>query len=188
MYAIYREKIVSLQSDMRKLLLFFVVSLVLSASAAQPNDSLDGRYYRLFAPLTFYHNVTNKTLALESESAGKDQVTDAIDAALMKIYLKRPDLVNTTETDLEKTGSIIENVDKPIENQVEFVEKVDEPVYDFPQDIPDTLMIQKPKFWTYKGDGSLQFMQNFVSDNWYKGGESNYSMDGGSSDVRGQLR
>ena len=178
MYAIYREKIVSLQSDMRKLLLFFVVSLVLSASAAQPNDSLDGRYYRLFAPLTFYHNVTNKTLALESESAGKDQVTDAIDAALMKIYLKRPDLVNTTETDLEKTGSIIENVDKPIENQVEFVEKVDEPVYDFPQDIPDTLMIQKPKFWTYKGDGSLQFMQNFVSDNWYKGGESNYSMVG----------
>ena len=178
MYAIYREKIVTLQSDMRKLLLFFVVSLVLSASAAQPNDSLDGRYYRLFAPLTFYHNVANKTLALESESAGKDQVTDAIDAALMKIYLKRPDLVNTTETDLEKTGSIIENVDKPIENQVEFVEKVDEPVYDFPQDIPDTLMIQKPKFWTYKGDGSLQFMQNFVSDNWYKGGESNYSMVG----------
>ena len=179
MYAIYREKIVSLQSDMRKLLLFFVVSLVLSASAAQPNDSLDGRYYRLFAPLTFYHNVANKTLALESESAGKDQVTDAIDAALMKIYLKRPDLVNTTETDLEKTGSIIENVDKPIENRVEFVEKVDEPVLlDIPQDIPDTVMIQKPRFWTYKGDGYLQFMQNFVSSNWYKGGESNYSMVG----------
>ena len=179
MYAIYREKIVTLQSDMRKPLLFLAVSLALSASAAQPNDSLDGRYYRLFAPLTFYHNVANKALALDSESAGKDPVTDAIDAALMKMYMKRPDLVNTTESDLKATGSILENVDKPIENQVEFVEEVMQPsILDIPQDIPDTVMVQKPKFWTYKADGFLQFMQNYVSGNWYKGGESNYSMLG----------
>ena len=179
MYAIYREKIVTLQSDMRKPLLFLAVCLALSASAAQPNDSLDGRYYRLFAPLTFYHNVANKALALDSESAGKDPVTDAIDAALMKMYMKRPDLVNTTESDLMATGSILENVDKPIENQVEFVEEVMQPsILDIPQDIPDTVMVQKPKFWTYKADGFLQFMQNYVSGNWYKGGESNYSMLG----------
>ena len=179
MYAIYGEKIVTLQSDMRKPLLFLAVSLALSASAAQPNDSLDGRYYRLFAPLTFYHNVANKSLALDSESAGKDSVSDAIDAALMKIYLNRPDLVNTTESDLKATGSILENVDKPIENQVEFVEEVMQPsILDIPQVIPDTVMVQKPRFWTYKGDGFLQFMQNFVSSNWYKGGESNYSLVG----------
>ena len=179
MYAIYGEKIVTLQSDMRKQTLFLAVSLALNASAAQPNDSLDGRYYRLFAPLTFYHNVANKALALDSESAGKDPVTDAIDAALMKMYMKRPDLVNTTESDLKETGSILENVDKPIENQVEFVEEVMQPsILDIPQDIPDTVMVQKPKFWTYKADGFLQFMQNYVSGNWYKGGESNYSMLG----------
>ena len=179
MYAIYREKIVTLQSDMRKPLLFLAVNLALSASAAQPNDSLDGRYYRLFAPLTFYHNVANKALALDSESAGKDPVTDAIDAALMKMYMKRPDLVNTTESDLKATGAILENVDKPIENQVEFVEEVMQPsILDIPQVIPDTVMVQRPRFWTYKGDGFLQFMQNFVSSNWYKGGESNYSLVG----------
>ena len=179
MYAIYGEKIVTLQSDMRKQTLFLAVSLALSASAAQPNDSLDGRYYRLFAPLTFYHNVANKALVLDSETAGKDPVTDAIDAALMKMYMKRPDLVNTTESDLKATGSILENVDKPIENQVEFVEEVAQPmILDIPQDIPDTVMVQKPRFWTYKADGFLQFMQNYVSGNWYKGGESNYSMLG----------
>ena len=179
MYAIYGEKIVTLQSDMRKQTLFLAVSLALNASAAQPNDSLDGRYYRLFAPLTFYHNVANKALALDSESAGKDPVIDAIDAALMKMYMKRPDLVNTTESDLKATGSILENVDKPIENQVEFVEEVKQPsILDIPQDIPDTVMVQKPKFWTYKADGFLQFMQNYVSGNWYIGGESNYSMLG----------
>ena len=164
---------------MRKLSLFFAVALTLSASAAQPNDSVDGRYYRLFAPLTFYHNVADKTLALNSESAGKDNVSDAIDAALLNVYLKRPDLVQTTESELAETGSVREDIYQPMENQVAFVEKVDAPqLVDVPQDIPDTVMVQVPKFWTYKGDGFLQFMQNYVSGNWYKGGESNYSMVG----------
>ena len=164
---------------MRKLTLLIAVALTLSASAAQPNDSVDGRYYRLFAPLTFYHNVADKTLALNSESAGKDNVSDAIDAALLNVYLKRPDLVQTTESELAETGSIREDIYQPMENQVAFVEKVDAPqLVDVPQDIPDTVMVQVPKFWTYKGDGFLQFMQNYVSGNWYKGGESNYSMVG----------
>ena len=164
---------------MRKLTLLIAVALTLSASAAQPNDSVDGRYYRLFAPLTFYHNVADKTLALNSESAGKDHVSDAIDAALLNVYLKRPDLVQTTESELAETGSVREDIYQPMENQVAFVEKVDAPqLVDVPQDIPDTVMVQVPKFWTYKGDGFLQFMQNYVSGNWYKGGESNYSMVG----------
>jgi len=164
---------------MRKLTLLIAVALTLSASAAQPNDSVDGRYYRLFAPLTFYHNVADKTLAFNSESAGKDNVSDAIDAALLNVYLKRPDLVQTTESELAETGSVREDIYQPMENQVAFVEKVETPqLVDVPQDIPDTVMVQVPKFWTYKGDGFLQFMQNYVSGNWYKGGESNYSMVG----------
>ena len=75
MYAINREKIVTLQSVMRKPLLFLAVSMVLSASAAQPTDSLDGRYYRLFAPLTFYHNVANKTLALGKNNLKKEHLS-----------------------------------------------------------------------------------------------------------------
>ena len=164
---------------MRKLTLFLAVALALSAKAAQPNDSVNGRYYRLFAPLTFYHNVADKSLALHSESAGKDKLSDEIDAALLNVYLKRPDLVKATETDLQETGSIREDVNTPLENKVDFVEKVEAPsIMDIPQDIPDTVMVQVPKFWTYKSDGFLQFMQNYVSGNWYKGGESNYSMVG----------
>lgn len=163
---------------MRKIALLFAAIVALSASAAQPNDSLDGRYYRLFVPLTFYHNVADKQLALESESAGKDQVADAVDAALLNVYLNRPDLVGSTESELEETGNILVDVNKPIENQVEFVEKVEEPVIDLPTPDSVDVLVQKPQFWTRKGDGFLQFMQNFVSGNWYKGGESNYSMVG----------
>ena len=163
---------------MRKVALLFAAICALSASAAQPKDTLDGRYYRMFAPMTFYHNVANKTLSLESDQAGQDAVADAIDAALLHIYLNRPDLVNTTETELKETGNIRKDVDQPIKNQVKLVEKVEGPVIDTPDDVPTEILIQKPKFWTKKGDGYLQFMQNYVSDNWYKGGESNYSMVG----------
>ena len=169
---------VSLHSVMRKIALLFVAVFALSASAAQPIDSIDGRYYRLFAPLTFYHNVADKSLALDSESAGKDKIADAVDAALLKIYLNRPDLVNTTESELQETGGILEDVDKPIEQKVAYVERVEPPVIDTPEEAPVEVIIEKPKFWTHKGDGFLQFMQNYVSGNWYKGGESNYSAVG----------
>ena len=164
--------------DMRKVALFFAAYTVLSASAAEPKDTLDGRYFRLFAPVTFYHNVANKSLSFEVDESAKDPVSDAIDAALMHVYLTRPDLVGTTETDLKHAGNIRKDVDKPLENQVKLVEKVEGPVIDTPDDVPTEILIQKPDFWTKKGDGYLQFMQNYVSGNWYKGGESNYSMVG----------
>ena len=163
---------------MRKVAFIFAAFLVLSASAAEPKDTIDGRYFRLFAPMTFYHNIANKSLSIEPDQAGNDPVAEAIDAALLHIYLNRPDLVNTTETELQETGNVRADVNQPIKNQVKLVEKVETPVIDMPDDVPTEILIQKPKFWTKKGDGYLQFMQNFVSDNWYKGGESNYSMVG----------
>ena len=163
---------------MRKVAFIFAAFLVLSASAAEPKDTIDGRYFRLFAPMTFYHNIANKSLSIEPDQTGSDPVAEAIDAALLHIYLNRPDLVNTTETELQETGNVRADVNQPIKNQVKLVEKVESPVIDMPDDVPTEIMIQKPKFWTKKGDGYLQFMQNFVSDNWYKGGESNYSMVG----------
>ena len=163
---------------MRKVAFIFAAFLVLSASAAEPKDTIDGRYFRLFAPTTFYHNIANKSLSIEPDQTSNDPVAEAIDAALLHIYLNRPDLVNTTETELQETGNVRADVNQPIKNQVKLVEKVESPVIDMPDDVPTEILIQKPKFWTKKGDGYLQFMQNFVSDNWYKGGESNYSMVG----------
>ena len=164
---------------MRKVATLFAAFLALSTNAAQTNNRIDGRFYRLFAPMTFYHNVAEKSLSIDSVSSGHDEIIDAIDAALMNVYLNRPDLVSATETELKESGEIRKDVDQPIENQVIFVAKVEEPVIEMiPEDIPTEVMVQKPKFWTKKGDFYLQFMQNYVSDNWYKGGESNYSAVG----------
>ena len=140
----------------------------------------DGRYYRLFAPLTFYRSPANKTLSIsgdDSSTLGKDEVCDAVDRALLAVYLKRRDFVVGTETKLDKAGKVRDDLDKPVKNEVDLSKAV-EPLPETPDIIPQGLVIQKPNFWTLKGDGNLQLMQTFVSDNWYKGGESNYSMVG----------
>ena len=161
---------------MRKLAFIMVAALTLSAGAAEKTDSLSGRYYRLFAPLTFYHSVANSQLSIASDDP--DEVSRAIDQALMNVYLKRPDLVKITQTEQQESGTIRQDlIDQPVVQGVEMVEQA-EPLPDMPEAEPVEVIIEKPVFWKYKGDGSLQFMQNYVSNNWYKGGESNYAAVG----------
>ena len=161
---------------MRKLAFIMVAALTLSAGAAEKKDSLSGRYYRLFAPLTFYHSVANSQLSIASDDP--DEVSKAIDQALMNVYLKRPDLVKITQTEQQESGAIRQDlIDQPVVQAVEMVEQA-EPLPDMPEAEPVEVIIEKPVFWKYKGDGSLQFMQNYVSNNWYKGGESNYAAVG----------
>ena len=139
-------------------------------------ESDDGRYFRLFAPATFYHSGANKVLSLTPETG--DDVTDAVDAALLSLYMRRPDLIRSYESQLQQAGTIREDVNQQMTQQVELTELAapvpEEPVVE----APVVVEIKKPNFWKFLFDGSLQFMQNYVSDNWYKGGESNYSAIG----------
>ena len=149
-------------------------------SIQRVNDSLraevsDGRYFRLFAPTTFYHSGANKSLSL-TPNAG-DEVTDAIDQAMMSLYMRRPDLVKNNESRLREVGSLREDVYQELTQQVDLTEKA-APVPEEPEAVPVGLVVVKPNFWKFKADGYLQFLQNYVSGNWYKGGESNYSAVG----------
>ena len=142
------------------------------ANAQLRQESDDGRYFRLFAPTTFYHSGANKTLALSPQSG--DEVTDAVDATLMNLYMRRPDLVQNDESHLKEAGSIREDVNQELTQQVELTD-IAAPTPEEPEAVPVQLVVQKPDFWKFKGDGYLQFLQNYVSDNWHKGGESNHS-------------
>ena len=161
---------------MKKSVLFLAAFMTLSASAAQEKDSVDGQYFKLFAPLTFYHEVAGDQLSIASDDP--DEVSQAIDQALMHVYLNRPDLVEATETEQEASGELRQDIiEQPIVQAVTMVDQA-EPLPEAPEADPVEVVVEKPKFWTRKGDGYLQFMQNYVSGNWYKGGESNYSAVG----------
>ena len=135
----------------------------------------DGRYFRLFVPTTFYHSGANKSLSLTPNTG--DEVTDAVDQAMMSLYMRRPDLVKNNESRLREVGSLREDVNQELTQEVNLTEKA-LPVPEEPDAVPIGLVVVKPNFWKFKGDGYLQFLQNFVSGNWYKGGESNYSAIG----------
>ena len=140
------------------------------------SESDDGRYFRLFAPTTFYHSGARRVLSLTPQSG--DDVTSAVDAALLSLYMRRPDLIGGSESQLLQAGTLREDVNQQVKQQVEFVE-IAAPVPEEPViEAPVAVEVKKPNFWKFKFDGSLQFLQNYVSDNWHKGGESNYSAVG----------
>lgn len=154
------------------------------ASARQTLDSLqsvqtegaeaqpDTKYYSLFVPLTFYHNIIGKWFGLDGESR-----PDELDQALMDVYMRRPDLVRGSQSQLDKVGPILVPEPEHMRPDVDIVDDVAEKAAE--TDVaPIDVIVKKPNFWKFSGDYSLQLFQNYISGNWYKGGESNYSMLG----------
>jgi hypothetical protein len=162
---------------MRKLIFILAAVMVSTVGLAQTNGTINSSYYSLFGPLTFYHSVAQNRLSL-MPAGSNEELSDEISSALMRVYLDRPDLVQTTESEMQASGSLRDDVATPITQSVAILDES----YPQPETLPEVdsveVAIEKPQFWKFKGDGYLQFMQNYVSDNWYKGGESNYSAVG----------
>lgn len=121
----------------------------------------------LFLPLTFYKYISHNAFVI-------DRQLSPIDAQLLSIYLRRPDLVESTQSELEKAGPTL----APTTVAEKPTAVVKQPVAQEPDMMNVDLVVLKPNFWTFMGDYYLQFLQNYISANWYKGGESNYSMVG----------
>ena len=136
----------------------------------------DIRYSQLFGPLTFYHNPANHFLRLNPDGVPADSLDIALDKALMHVYLNRPDLVRSHESRLDVVGAPISE-GAPRKSKIDIVEEVAPKPIEV-EAAPMNIYVKKPNFWTIRGDYYLQFLQNYVTDNWYKGGESNYSMLG----------
>ena len=122
---------------------------------------------RLFLPLTYYGNVAEGLFT-------RDRKESPILSELMHLYLTRPDLVEGTDRMVQQQQTKLDDIKAPIHHDPTLVEKVaDRPVE--PTNVPVEVLVKRPNFWTFSGDYALQFLQNYVSGNWYKGGESNYS-------------
>ena len=128
--------------------------------------------FMLFSPFTYYHAPIHRVLALD------DSLYNVLDRhvarRLLDMYLTHPEAVGDDESNLRNVTGIGNVIDKPLIHQGSLVENGENDVID-PGVDPVEVLLKKPNFWTISGEYYLQFLQNSVSGNWYKGGESNYS-------------
>lgn len=161
-----------------KRLITAVLAMVALMAQAQSGDSIynkvkSGVDYRSLAPMTFYRSVAEDVFSLDTDPATNNRL-------LLMEYLRHPELIENTQRAIDQAGPIEEKLTGTMVSDANLVEKV-EPQPDDVSLVPVELVVKKPRFWSYKGDYSLQFMQSYVSGNWYKGGESNYAALGAVS-------
>ncbi len=157
----------------------------------------DPDYYRLFIPLVYYRSPiahyskiawrprdmekspdpTKELLPFDETRFTKfKRAKETVDKALVDLYINRPELVVTTEDRVMRRSvrydymKVRDAAPKTPILTLFKPEKVAGVGYS-----PDRL-IRRPNWWITGGSGSLQITQNYISDNWYKGGESSNSV------------
>lgn len=153
-------------------------------------------YYKLFIPLTYYYAPIRQAFRshwrpqqlkpisypvdtlFPVDYASFDKIKRAdrkVNRVLLDAYLVFPGKVAATEERISKRRTFKKEVVKDLPPKVNVVEL-------FQPELQDTRVkkadyhIHKPNFWVTKGNGSLQFTQNYISENWHKGGESTNSL------------
>lgn len=163
---------------MKKILLSLIALMAMTSVYAEDIDTIasESAKFKLFAPLTYSQStigdIFNFNVPANTDASNSDQMANQ---AIRNIYLNRPDLVQVTSATLDEAESVTTEITKPIEHKPTIKEQKIDIIDDIVPETPTEIVIEKPNFWTIKGDYNLQFLQNYVSDNWYKGGESSYS-------------
>lgn len=155
----------------------------------------DADYFKLAMPATYYSDAIEQAISIdgwkpESPFPEKNPIKDslfqiprlthtadvdrAINRQLLNFYVQYPNLVRKNENDLSGLEPLSDEmiVRKPRKNKV-LTLLTPESTYRMGE---DNLLIIRPNFWTISGNGYIQFSQNYISDNWYKGGESTVSL------------
>lgn len=149
-------------------------------------------YYRLFLPLTYYYApmeritklnwtfqkpdtvsaLTAELLPIDSQDfTVKERANQIVDRTLLNTYVHYPKLVVRTEEEVMKGKVFRDDIEQEISSKPSVVKLFGrEDMAGVKGDAE--VIIHKPNWWVTGGNGSLQITQNYISDNWYKGGES----------------
>ena len=133
--------------------------------------------YRLYVPATLYSSALMQLFSPDSVQVRDTSLVIAreVNDMLVRLYAEHPEKVRQAESKTNKAGVLRQDVDKSLKSDVNLASKVKKVNLGPELDGDVVLVTRKPNFWKFKGSVSLQFTQNYVTDNWYQGGESNYS-------------
>ncbi len=136
-------------------------------------------YAKLFAAPVLYDAVVEEAFAGNNEDAvtgdvkAMDEEREAvIGNVLMGLYRNAPEKVQMTEAELRSEKTVPAHELKVSAPELKFAK------LEIPSDVAGGMKttVKKNCNWKFSGRTALTFTQNFVSENWYQGGESNYSM------------
>lgn len=159
--------------------------------------SWNPRLSKLFLPLTLYkapvkqafypewkqleinpHKIVADTL-FPSNIEYLDELKEVdrrVNRTLANMYVSHPEWVLYTEEQISQKKSFRKDIERKLPPKIKVFDLFQpEEVITTEVGEPD-LLIRKPNFWTFSGNGSIQFTQNYISENWYKGGESTNSL------------
>ena len=156
---------------MRTLLLYTITIMAAVAVPAQEATQLEQvQCSNLLLPLRYNADVIKRQFSIKGDT------TSLADKVITNTYLKHPETVApATSNNINDSNG--KDVIEPITSRPKVDKRPHEIMMPEAEDKIE-LVVTKPNFWTFFGDYSLQFMQNYISPNWYKSGNSNYSMLG----------
>lgn len=133
--------------------------------------------YRIFVPATLYNSALMRLFSPDSVMLRDTilAISRVADDMLVRLYAEHPEKVRQADSRMNKAGTLRQDVEKSLKSDVSLAAKVKNVNLGPELDGDVVLVTRKPNFWKFKGSVSLQFTQNYVTDNWYQGGESNYS-------------
>ena len=139
-------------------------------------------YYRLFVSPLLYKQALKQAMDIPADSDSTStlidknlEVNSALNNFFISLYDKRPYLVHQTDDVLEKSGRVRDDINTRIDHKVQVSEIVKMKELDNVVE-PIEAISHKPNFWSFSHNISLQLMQNYANDKWYKGGNNYNSM------------
>lgn len=136
-------------------------------------------YAKVFASPVLYSSVIEQAFGTGSETESESEPLDmdekragVIDNLMLNFYKQAPTHVLMTEEELRSEKSVT-----AYEPSVTALNLGAKRIL-VPEDVVGGMKttVVKPNYWKFGGRTSLTFTQNFISANWFQGGESNYAM------------
>ena len=154
---------------------------VAAATVVTDDDADDANpvYAKLFATPVLYDAVVEEAFGGDDEEVASSDVKAmdeereaVIGDMLIGLYRDAPEKVQMTEAELRSEKFVPAHVAKVNAPELNFAK------LEIPTDVAGGMKttVKKPSNWKFTGRTSLTFTQNFISENWYQGGESNYAM------------